>query len=793
MQSLLKAELGPGVESWGAHGDHGRDAFCVGPLSFPSKTQQSDGPFVFQVKFVAEANAAGANPEHALLAAIRKEMGLVADRLKFGHAEPAHYVLVTNSPLSTQLRKKIGTIIGKTLKASQVHALGSADVCDLLDSHPNLRRAFPQLLSLRDLDLLIGQAVSHENLERSRSTVDAARQIVAVFVPTLAYQKAWKCLRDHHFVVLEGPPEVGKTAIAWMIALAQISMGWEAIVCDNPEDFFAGYNQHTSQIFVADDAFGRTEYDPSRGSKWERDLSRIYRLLDRTHWLIWTSRRHILERARKTMDLQGEAHSFPSPGAVLVDATNLSFDEKALMLYRHARAAGLEEESKIILRQHVRSVLANPDFTPERIRGFVSKYLPVLAQESKLQSLSPEVVAGRMRDAIRNATDRIAKTYDKLPMQHKWVLISLLESSRSPKIDVLEKSYETHCPLDIRSDRSFEDVLDELTEAFVKPTQSLPSKERQLDWIHPSYRDVVIDQLASNPSLQLEFLANSTLPGIKLALSESGGTEGDRQFPLLAAPGSWGALRTRSYDLVEVGAGWNAAQLLQSLLQAVRIAPDSSSKSEILVTMGGILERVRNNWDESRLELDSYLLGIYCDASAAVTPLPPLPKFDASWLAKTRAFVTALDEAEESYPLNDVPLRDWVEFLEIVRDNEPRFLVQARFPENYKDHLDRLINVVKKEFDDTAEPDSYDDYRGESIRMDAIGDALKKLSRMFPSENEILEELAAELQSTSSHFQNKADRLEEEAKEAAAEEEDMDDDERDHFEPLDVDELFSDL
>jgi hypothetical protein len=59
IQTLLKAELGLGVESWGGHRDHGRDVFTASRLSFPDKNSLSDGPFIFQVKFVENANAAG--------------------------------------------------------------------------------------------------------------------------------------------------------------------------------------------------------------------------------------------------------------------------------------------------------------------------------------------------------------------------------------------------------------------------------------------------------------------------------------------------------------------------------------------------------------------------------------------------------------------------------------------------------------------------------------------------------------------------------------------------------------
>ena len=294
IQSLLKSELGLSVESWGGRGDFGRDAYCATSLNYPTK-QPSKGPFLFQVKFVENANAAGASPDKALQASVAKEISGIKTRIEARKwQEPNCYTLVTNAPVSATLKQMIRDTMAAVLPKATIIVHGSNDVCDLLDKHEKLRRSFPQLLSLRDLDGLLSKVLNKEAFERSRAAIGCAGNIASVFVPTESYSAAWKILKKHHFVVLHGPPEMGKTAIAWMISLAQASTGWEALVCDSPEDFFKLYQGELRQIFVADDAFGRTEYDPSRGKQWEKQLERVVHMLDKRHWLIWTSRKHIL-------------------------------------------------------------------------------------------------------------------------------------------------------------------------------------------------------------------------------------------------------------------------------------------------------------------------------------------------------------------------------------------------------------------------------------------------------------------------------------------------------------------
>jgi len=199
VQAMLKAELGLGVESWATtHGDIGRDSYFDGELAFPAKTPTA-GPFVFQVKFVEQASAPGGDPGPALLAAVRKEAARITERRarRIGAwEEPRQYALVTNVPFTPRLRVQVTETLKKAIPSANVTTLGAADVCDIIDAHPELRRALPQLLSLRDLNDLLANAVARDLLERSRAAVDAARDVVPVFVPTTAYERTWSVFKN---------------------------------------------------------------------------------------------------------------------------------------------------------------------------------------------------------------------------------------------------------------------------------------------------------------------------------------------------------------------------------------------------------------------------------------------------------------------------------------------------------------------------------------------------------------------------------------------------------------------
>ena len=465
-QVLLKAELGLGVESWGGRGDYGRDSFAPGPLKFPARDIESEGPFIFQVKFVEGANAPGAKFQSGLMAAARTEAARIAERLKDGKWQtPKQFALLTNAPLSAELRIRLS----KTFKGIGVKppaTLGGKDISDILDKNPAVARAFPQVLSLRNLRELLEEIVNKETLARSHAAISMAHDIATVFVPTSTYNRAWRVLAEHSFVVLEGPPEMGKTAIAWMVALAQLANGWDAITCDDPNDLFKSHRREASQVFVADDAFGRTEYDPTMGSRWEKQLGRAMTVLDDRHWLIWTSRKHILERARREMDLQGEFQNFPEPADVLVTASQLSDEEKGLILYRHAKAANLEASGKALLKTSAKTIIRNPSFTPERIRRFVHESLPTIGAIAGKNRTTKEYVLRQIQEAIRNPTDRMIKSFRALEENHKWLLIALLEQGHLPRVDDLRDSFSRFSRGS--SGVTFDQLLEELTEGFIK-------------------------------------------------------------------------------------------------------------------------------------------------------------------------------------------------------------------------------------------------------------------------------------------------------------------------------------
>jgi tetratricopeptide (TPR) repeat protein len=155
-QALLKARLSVGVEAWGGSGDWGNDAYCQAPLRYPGSEVQQ-GPFQFQAKFIEGANAAGAKPKVPLVAAVKRECQRIKSR---NLPSPSVYALLTNAAVSADMRTTVKDLVQEALPDAVVVIHDGNDLCSWLHMHEEIVRAFPQLLSHRNLSELVKQSLS---------------------------------------------------------------------------------------------------------------------------------------------------------------------------------------------------------------------------------------------------------------------------------------------------------------------------------------------------------------------------------------------------------------------------------------------------------------------------------------------------------------------------------------------------------------------------------------------------------------------------------------------------------
>ena len=232
IQTVVKARLGFGIEAWGGRGDWGRDAYFAGKLRYPGN-EETDGPFVFQCKFVENANAAGAKPEKLLIGAVQKECAKIRKNLKNGkwNKAPNCYGLFTNAPCTPALRESLRASLHKVLPGAQISIHDGGDVCKWLRLSPEIVESFPQLRSPSKPILILHQLPSVPPAFTGRE------QELRDLETALRQQGNIGAAISASGAGIQGMGGVGKTALATILAHRLKDKYADAQICLNLRGF----------------------------------------------------------------------------------------------------------------------------------------------------------------------------------------------------------------------------------------------------------------------------------------------------------------------------------------------------------------------------------------------------------------------------------------------------------------------------------------------------------------------------------------------------------------------------
>jgi hypothetical protein len=272
-----------------------------------------------------------------------------------------------------------------------------------------------------------------------------------------------------------------------------------------------------------------------RLSGWALELDRVLRAMDERHWLIWTSRPAPLKAGLRRIHREHGVERFPQPAEVQIDAANLEVAEKALILFRHAKAAVLPERAVELVRAEGWRIVSHPHFTPERIRRFVAGRLLELADRVGSAGDIDELVSAE----IREPTVAMTASFHALSGEHRGLLLALLDTPPRPvSARELAAAFRRHAATGLRQQP--EQLVDRLTDHFLRLVN-----EGGVTWVHPSWRDLVIDELVGDRVARQKFLRACSIEGILLAVSTAGGATGERLLPLVRDDQDWDALSDR--------------------------------------------------------------------------------------------------------------------------------------------------------------------------------------------------------------------------------------------------------
>lgn len=205
-------------------------------------------------------------------------------------------------------------------------------------------------------------------------------------------------------------------------------------------------------------------------------------------------------------------------------------------------------------------------------------------------------------------------------------------------------------------------------------------------WVHPSWRDLVIEHLARDARAREHFLGRCSVHGALLALSIAGGPTGERRHPLLERDADWDALTDRLYTLVPQLAQRELVALLDGLALAARQPPTA----ELDALARAVLGRVTGQWDARRAPIPLAPLEAWTALAALLSPTPPLPAIATTW---AELLPTSTPDLAE--PAGVECFADWLALAAMLDDYEPTLLAELSFPGSARQYIDGLVDALE--------------------------------------------------------------------------------------------------
>lgn len=197
----------------------------------------------------------------------------------------------------------------------------------------------------------------------------------------------------------------------------------------------------------------------------------------------------------------------------------------------------------------------------------------------------------------------------------------------------------------------------------------------RIAWVHPSWRDLVIEHLAEDAGARRRFLRGCSINGALLALSFAGGATGDREAPLLRTDADWDVLTDRLHELVPELERAELIGLLDALGRMLDWVEPGAAQSEGQALAGAVLARVASIWNRSGAPIALSELESWLALASELERRPTLPVLTLTWAALLPSDApTLLDlSALERFA-------DWLALVDLLMTRDARRLSELGFP-----------------------------------------------------------------------------------------------------------------
>lgn len=301
----------------------------------------------------------------------------------------------------------------------------------------------------------------------------------------------------------------------------------------------------------------------------------------------------------------------------------------------------------------------------------------------------------------------------------------------------------------------------------------------RVDWMHPSYRDLIIDELIGNREFRIQFLKAANIQDLSFALSTSGGADGTKQMPLIVDEESKQIVADRFLEISKKSTDYEIWRLLEILDYAIK--KGNSQKEWLIQVLKNILLMLHKRW--AGISVFNSALEAYCRATLYFHPLIPLPDFEPSLKAKIRLIENEL--AEDNY-LEGWLINNFVELIKLIQKNEPRLFLQIELPKTDRDFVLRIVDNLENDINSHILAPSQKEIGNEIDRISDLRNSLINLIEVIPEWDQFFLQIIC-------NFEKKRDELAERIHEEPEQDYEDFEDSTVNNPIFDIDKLFEDL
>jgi DNA polymerase III delta prime subunit len=457
-RDLLMAETGIRFSAFGPGPDGGIDG----------RHSKGDEATVLQCKHYAGSSFAN------LKASVRKEIP------KISVIKPQRYLLCTSHPMTPKKSDEIANILGGFLESSD-DVWGQEDLEEAIGRHPEIEKSHMKLW-LSSTAVL--ERILQSGLEAfTQATKDEILEDLKVYACNPSFDDAVQKLESEKILIVSGPPGVGKTTLARMVAYQYLNEGWRFYAINSLEDGFAKIDDSQPTVFFFDDFLGRIELD--RQSLLQRDtaLAAFVRRVRKSKnaRFVLTTRAHIFEEARNLSDHVDDRRL--QLAKYLLDVGAYTREIKSHILFNHLSVSDLSQKhfASLLQGDWLKRIVDHKNYNPRIIASVSSDCLDDVKAVDY-----PKYIY----HALENPDLVWSKPYRALDMKSQNLLVALYFGGQfGQKIDDLRTNFaELHrsvCAFYSQPTKpgDFETALRSLESGFV----SISGK--RVSFINPSVRD----------------------------------------------------------------------------------------------------------------------------------------------------------------------------------------------------------------------------------------------------------------------------------------------------------------